>query len=217
MTTAATAVWAKGADAPTAPPTYISYESFLRQTVGEFAEWEDGKILRRDFLVSYNHTAVSVFLITLLQAFVQDNNAGTVVHAPYQMRLRAIVRGREPDVAVVLPANASRLLPNYLDGAADLAIEIVSPESIERDRQTKFAEYETAGITEYWILDPVTQTAEFYVRDAATGKYVVRAPDANGNYESAVLPGCWMSVGWLWQTPLPSLRSVLGAWAAGKP
>ncbi|MEJ7756097.1 MAG: Uma2 family endonuclease [Nocardioidaceae bacterium] len=50
----------------------------------------------------------------------------------------------------------------YLDGAADLAIEIISPESIGRDRGEKFVEYEAAGIREYWLIDPERRQAEFY-------------------------------------------------------
>ena len=213
----ATAIWAKSADGNVTSPAHVTYDEFLRQTEGEFAEWEGGKIRRRDSLVSYTHTEIGAFLVTLLRTFTEDSGTGRVIYAPFQMRLQAVNRGREPDVAVVLTRNVVRILPNYLDGPADLAIEIVSPESEERDRQIKFAEYETCGVTEYWIVDPATRTAEFYVRDSLTGKYAARMHDANGNYESAVLSGFWLTVAWLWQTPLPTLRTVTAAWAAGKP
>lgn len=220
----ATAIWAKGTDtgrggsnAPAPAPAYVTYEQFLEQTAGgDFAEWEDGIIRRRDELVSTTHTRIGVFLITILRVFCEDTGAGEVFYAPYNMRLRQVNRGREPDIAVVLAANASRITPKFLDGAADLAIEIVSPESVERDNEIKFAEYETCGVSEYWILDPEAKTARFYAIDTATGKYAEKLPDANGVVESAVLAGFWLSVAWLWQEPLPTVRTVLATWDTGK-
>lgn len=214
----ATAILAKGSDIERGKiPTPLTYEEFLRVYDGEFAEWEDGKIVQHMSPVSFNHTNIGLFLTRLLSDFCENNNSGQVVYAPYQMRLRQFNRGCEPDVAVVLTANLSRITPGYLDGPADFVVEIVSPESETRDRETKFAEYEFCGVTEYWIVDPVAQTAEFYVRNPVTLKYVAQIPDANGNYESTVLPGFWLTVAWLWQTPLPTLRSVIAAWSSGKP
>lgn len=113
------------------------------------------------------------------------------------------------------PANIVRndLQRNFLDGPADLAVEIVSPESILRDRGTKYAEYEAGGVREYWILDPETQRADFFVLDAE-GRYQPAQPDTSGRYDSAVLAGFWINVGWLWQTPLPLVRQVLREWEA---
>ena len=45
-----------------------------------------------------------------------------------------------------------RVHRTYLDGPADLVVEIVSPESAGRDRGEKYYEYEAAGIPEYWLL-----------------------------------------------------------------
>lgn len=38
-----------------------------------------------------------------------------------------------------------------------LAVEVVSPESIKRDYQTKLREYTQAGVPEYWIVDPLQE------------------------------------------------------------
>ena len=53
--------------------------------------------------------------------------------------------------------------------------------------------------------------ADFFVLDGG-GRYQRVPPNAEGKYESAVLPGFWVNVGWLWQSPLPSVRSVLREW-----
>lgn len=98
-----------------------------------------------------------------------------------------------------------------MDGPADLAIEIVSPESVLRDRGAKYAEYEAGGVREYWIIDAEARRADFFVLDGE-GRYQRASPDDGGKYASAVLPGFWVNIGWLWQSPLPSVRSVLKEW-----
>jgi Uma2 family endonuclease len=87
-------------------------------------------------------------------------------------------------------------------------VEIVSPESKVRDRGEKFYEYEAAGVGEYWLIDPDRQQAEFY-RLGAGGHYRLFTADAEGIYQSEVLPGLWLRVEWLWQEPLPKVLDVL--------
>jgi Uma2 family endonuclease len=104
-----------------------------------------------------------------------------------------------------------RLKTNYLDGPADLVVEIVSPGSRARDRGDKFYEYEQAGVPEYWTLDPQRKQAEFY-QLGGDGIYHLVPVGDDGVYHSAALKGLWLKVDWLWQEPLPTLMSVLKAW-----
>jgi Uma2 family endonuclease len=103
--------------------------------------------------------------------------------------------------------NAARLTRTYIDGPADVAIEIVSPESEVRDREAKFLEYQIGGVREYWIIDPDTRHAEFYQLEQ--GHYVRKTPDAASIYRAVVVEGFWLNVNWLWQQPMPKLREVL--------
>ena len=124
------------------------------------------------------------------------------------MRLPTRPSGREPDLLFVANEHGNRLRPTYVDGPADLVIEIVSPDSEERDRVTKLAEYEGAGVPEYWLVDPVPQEATFY-RLGADGRYDAVPINVDGFYHSAALPGFRLWVAWLWQRPLPALAEVL--------
>lgn len=123
------------------------------------------------------------------------------------MRTEVHPSGREPDLMFVTRERMQLVQPTFLDGPADLVVELVSPESIGRDRGEKFVEYEAAGVREYWLIDPIRQQAEFYLL-GADGRYRL-GPLDEGIYRSQVLAGFWLRVAWLWQKPLPPVLSVL--------
>lgn len=196
-----------------APPPYMTYEEFLEWADEDtLAEWVDGKVELMS-PASAKHQQVSRFLFRVLAQWAEDHDAGEVLDAPFQMKLADLKRGREPDIVFVAGGNLSRIKATYLDGPADLAVEIVSPESVLRDRGTKYAEYEAGGVREYWVIDNTQQRADFFVL-GADGRYERQRPDKDGIYTSAALPGFWINTVWPWQEPTPTLRSVLSAWEA---
>ncbi len=80
-------------------------------------------------------------------------------------------RFREPDVLVLLDPHDVRHGEAYWTGA-DLVVEVISPSNAEHDRVTKRVEYAEAGIAEYWIVDPPSETVTVFVLDAdAAGSY----------------------------------------------
>ncbi len=58
----------------------------------------------------------------------------------------------EPDISVI--CDISKLTDKGCSGAPDWIIEIVSPSSRRMDYYTKLFKYRTAGVREYWIVDP---------------------------------------------------------------
>ena len=193
------------------PPDRMSFEEFLNRAEDEsWAEWVDGEVMLLS-PPSVEHQDVSGFLTTLLRFYAEENQLGRVLSAPFLMKNGPTLPGREPDILFVATQNLTRLQPNYLEGPADLVVEIISTESRTRDRNEKFTEYEQGGVREYWIVDPARDQAEFY-QSNAQGSFQPVTPDANGIYRSDAMPGLWIEVPWLWRTPLPTLRSVLRAW-----
>ncbi len=189
----------------------ISYEDFLEWTgEDQHVEWVEGEVITMS-PISNLHQKLGVYLLSLLQVYADARQLGEVRYEPFQMKPAAHLPGRSPDILFVTEAHRVRLKKNFLEGPADLVVEIISPESRARDRGDKFFEYEAAGIPEYWLLDPIREQAEWY-RLGADGIYRPAALDEQGRYHSVVLPGLWLQVGWLWQTPLPPLLSVLKAW-----
>ncbi len=93
-------------------------------------------------------------------------------------------------------------------GPADICIEVVSPESVARDYGEKFAEYEKAGVREYWIIDPIRQRCQFNRLDAA-GIYAAISPDDTGHYYAPLLPKLALHVPTLWKDELPDLLTIV--------
>ncbi len=187
-----------------AEPGPMSYAEFLAWADEDtLAEWVNGEAIMTS-PASNIHQDLSGFLESLLRIFVESRQIGIVRNAPFQMKLE---HGREPDLLFVAAAHLPRLQETYLDGPADLVVEIVSPESAGRDRGEKFIEYEAGGVLEYWLLDPQRQWAEFYLLQ--NGRYHLAFAGAAGEYRSTVLPGFWLRTEWLWQRPLPTVLTVI--------
>jgi Uma2 family endonuclease len=192
-------------------PGRMTYEEFLAWADEETrAEWVDGEVI---FMspVSRKHQDLGRFLLALLTHYVEAFRLGVLLYEPFQMKSAPDLPGRSPDLMFVANANLSRLQDTYLDGPADLVVEIISPDSRARDRGDKFYEYEQAGVREYWLLDPQRKQAEFYLLgEDGIYRQVFIAED--GIYRSVVLDGLWLKVEWLWQEPLPPLLEVLREW-----
>lgn len=186
----------------------MNYEEFLDWAIQNdirHAEWVDGKV----FLMPsppLRHQQLALFLATLLYFYVTERALGELLIAPFQMRLIQPPRGREPDLLFIAKAHLDRLQKRYLDGPADLVVEIVSPDSGRRDREEKFAEYESAAIPEYWLIDPERKQAEFY--QLVEGRYQLITGGRRGRYTSAIVPGFWLEIEWLWQDPLPPAADI---------
>jgi Uma2 family endonuclease len=190
------------------PPGKLTYEEFLDWCDEDtLAEWVDGEVIVTS-PASLPHQLLVRFLLRLLSDIADHDHLGLVIPAPFQMRLGVGRPGREPDVLFIAREHLDRLRRTYLDGPADLVVEITSPESFGRDRGDKFAEYEQAGIPEYWLLDPDRQQPEFYQLDGS-GRYRPVLPDAGGVYHSRMIPRLGLRVDWLWQDPLPNQQDAL--------
>lgn len=123
------------------------------------------------------------------------------------MRLPATDSAREPDLQIILDGNPGTLHDTYMEGPADICIEVVSPESISRDHGTKFEEYEKGGVGEYWIIDPVHRECRFY-HLGNDGVYVPQSEDADGYHTTPRLPNFRLHVPTLWAEKLPGPTQI---------
>ncbi|MGW7416707.1 Uma2 family endonuclease [Streptomyces sp. NPDC054863] len=73
--------------------------------------------------------------------------------------------GPEPDLSVALAEAATSLEQTHFQAAdVRLAVEVVSPESESRDRDTKPRKYAAAGIPHFWLVEMTDSNAHPVVR-----------------------------------------------------
>jgi Uma2 family endonuclease len=196
----------------TAPEYDVTYEQWLEAAPeSRMSEWVKGKVI--DFMPpTERHQDLILWLGMLMTRFLRFKALGKVIIAPFEMKLVAIPSSREPDVLVVLENNRPRLDGKRLNGPADVAIEIISPDSVSRDRREKLEEYAAVGIPEYWLIDPRLGRFSFKLyRLTAERSYEEIAPRPDGKIESAVLSGFIVDPAWLEQDPLPDEIDVFRA------
>lgn len=177
-----------------------------RMTEEEFERWCDEDV-RAEFvdgevIILMPETGededIRWWLGHILGVYVRRHDLGKVRGPNFQVRLRPKLR-RLPDVIFISKQNLPRLRRTYLEGAPDLAIEIVSEDSAERDFRTKFAEYEQYGVREYWLIVPVMKRVYAYQR-GRNGKFKP-IPMEGGILRSVVVKGFWLKTDWLWEQP----------------
>ena len=185
------------------PP--MTYEEYLHDPdLPEHTEWVDGTVIEM-MSVSRRHAEMQVYLVELLQAYLRRHPVGRLYLEPFQMKSGPALPGRSPDLMVVLERSYGRLREQFLEGPADLVIEIISQGTEATGRGKKFAEYEAGGVPEYWLIDPIREMADFYL---LSDDGVFRST-AGERFESQVLPGLAVEQEWLWE-PKPMLE-VLAA------
>jgi Uma2 family endonuclease len=189
---------------PLGPMTEEEFEAWCTEDVK--AEYVDGEVIVHS-PVRIEHSGLNGFLIALMRMVAEHHDAGAVYGSEVQVRLRPRLR-RVPDVVFVAKGHLDIVTPTYIDGTPDLVVEIVSPDSVDRDWQKKYLEYQAAGVPEYWIVDPQYQQLRVY-RLGKDKRYQSLPEDKKtGRVRSEVLRDFWVQPAWLWQEPLPPLLTV---------
>ena len=88
---------------------------------------------------------------------------------------------------VILNAHAERMQKTHIKGAPDLIVEILSRSAAKLDLVDKRYDYAAAGVSEYWIVDPETETVEIYVLESGALSLKLTARES-GNLTSILLP-----------------------------
>jgi Uma2 family endonuclease len=186
-----------------APYTFEDFCALIRED--QKADLIDGVI----YMASPDNTdanEVFMWLGGLMNLFVEEFQLGQVYGSRVAFRLDD-TNGPEPDIAFVIKKKLNRVMRGFVKGGPDLAVEIVSPDSIERDYDKKRKKYEEAGVREYWIVDEIEETVTL-LRLGADGKYREIKPK-KGEYHSDVLKGFWLRPEWLFHLPRPKMLHAL--------
>ena len=124
---------------------------------GERAELIDGQIYYMAPTPSRTHQLISGDLFAAIYNYIKEHKGKCEVYsAPFAVFInKDYFNYVEPDISVVCDPN--KLNDKGCNGAPDWIIEIVSPSSRRMDCSTKLFKYRTAGVREYWIVDPAKE------------------------------------------------------------
>lgn len=193
-------------------PTELSFAEYLRLysgLEGVCSEWIGGKVALYPVTNNQQHQNIIFLLGVILHFFLSLRGLGRLIQSGIPMYLGEDKAAREPDLMILLGENVQRAKPTYVDGAADIVVEVVSPESSSRDYGVKFTEYEAAGVREYWLIDPLRQMVMIYhltrleVSGEAAWRYQLLPHDGQGRFTSRLLPNFALDPRTLWQETLP--------------
>lgn len=140
--------------------TYEDYKS-LPYVEGVRYELLDGELIR---MTSPNeaHQRILIALAFLLMRYVQEHSLGHIYVAPFDVVLGPPGEEEvaEPDILFISEAQRRIIREDAVHGAPDLAIEILSPSTKEKDKNYKRRLYAKHGVKEYWMVDPEDETIE---------------------------------------------------------
>lgn len=128
---------------------------------GERAELIDGQIFYMAPPSTNHQRLVSDMHYQIMDYIRRNNGECEVFPAPFAVFLNENDRNYvEPDISVI--CDKGKLTDKGCHGAPDWILEIVSPGSKQMDYYKKLFKYRTAGVREYWVVDPDRKLVTVY-------------------------------------------------------
>ena len=179
-------------------------EDYLREAP-ENRRWEFayGEVLMYSPATA-EHQRIVGFLYSLLSHYGRPEGFDVLL-APAAVQLAEDLI-REPDISVFRPEDAPKVTGVPVKVLPVLVVEVTRPSTRTVDLVEKAQEYASVGIPEYWVVD--LPRKRFVGHALEAGRYRV-SELPRGRWVSAVLPGFWLDVAWLWQRPLPDVQKCL--------
>ncbi len=167
--------------------TFSNYAEFRKWTETQAGYWI---LVRGEPMPSPSPSRIHQELskrieLALIQA-VETKKLGRVYDAPLDVELAGDTV-YQPDLLVVLNAHIERMQRTHIKGAPDLIVEVLSRSTAKLDLVDKRYDYAAAGVSEYWIIDPETQTVEIYALESGALSLKLTARES-GTVTSIVLP-----------------------------
>ena len=166
----------------------------IKLTVADYVETPEGvrcQLLDGELILAAapnnQHQRITRSLLLALHRFISDRNLGEVWFAPFDVVLsdHDVV---QPDLLFVSHSRDAIITAANIQGAPDLAVEVLSPSTEGYDRGYKRELYARHGVREYWLVDPDLETIE--VLTPGAGGFVRHALyNRRETLTSPLLPG----------------------------
>jgi Uma2 family endonuclease len=113
------------------------------------------------------HQLVKLNLVLILSRHIRAYRLGVLLDAPMDCILSDITV-LQPDVVFIDAEHASIISERAIEGPPTLAVEVLSPSTVQIDRRRKAQLYASHGVPWYWIVDPVEQEIEAYALESGS-------------------------------------------------
>ena len=170
-------------------PALLTYDDYcLIPNDGKRYEVIHGELFMSPSPV-FRHQRISMSLTILLGNYVEEIGIGLLLVAPMDVLLSEhnVV---QPDLLFISNNRKSIITEKNIQGAPDLLIEILSEGNRRHDEVVKRKLYESYGVQEYWVIDPVLETVKVYrLEEARFTRAVEWTSEAGDEISSPLLPG----------------------------
>lgn len=174
--------------------TRLTYEDYLElPDDGRHYELIEGELVLNPTPIT-RHQWIAGNIYHAIRNYFDDHAIGKVFMAPLDVVLADDVV-LQPDVMVILRERFLIIGEKNIQGAPNIAVEVLSDGTRKRDETVKRKLYERFGVDEYWIADPVIDVVKIYRRSVAS---FIRAAEIStetgGEITSPILPGFALDV-----------------------
>jgi Uma2 family endonuclease len=137
-----------------------TYEDYLKTPDDKRYELIEGELFMTPSPIP-QHQRISRKIEFMLEKFVNENALGEVFYAPCDVYLdnENVV---QPDILFISKERLNIIGEKNIQGAPDLAIEIISESTAYRDLVQKKKLYAKFGVKEYWLIIPEEGSVEIY-------------------------------------------------------
>jgi Uma2 family endonuclease len=173
---------------------HYTYADYLTWRFKERVELIKGRIFKMSPAPGMRHQKIAGTFYGHIWTFLKGKPC-LVFSAPFDVRLplppKRAKGGKvdtvvQPDIVVV--CDEDKLDERGCFGAPDMVVEILSRGNSRREMHQKFDLYEHAGVTEYWVVDPLREMIIVYTLEK--GRYYGSRPYLKGDVvPSGVLDG----------------------------
>ena len=139
----------------------------------------------------YIHQKVLMRLASKLDTHVEENELGEVLPAPMDVHFDE-KNIYQPDILFV-SVTRKNIIGNFIEGAPDLVVEILSKSTAKKDEEEKMKIYGNYDVLEYWMIHPTDQWVKVYENQSGEMKEVVELQQT-GKYHSKVVEGFTLDV-----------------------
>lgn len=143
-----------------------------------------------------SHQEVLGNLFRLLDDHVRLRRLGKVYVAPIDVIL-ARTSVVQPDLVFVRAERLAVVSGRGIEGAPDLAVEVLSPATEAQDRGAKLQLYARSGIAHYWLVDPDGRRLEAYELAGTAYRLAIEATGSSA-FAPGLFPGLTLPLDALW-------------------